>query len=270
MASAAPSAARLRDMVLEFTSFTGATERVAAKFIKASNYAVNEAVDEYFHQKDTGALPAPTSAAALVAQLNSMFDDLRDPDADPKNCIELTSTLNYLKHELKINVENAELMVVLELLQAPSIGEITREGYEHASYVLRLNKALGKDAVLFRRVYRHAFVAGRERDQKALSVENALVFWDMLFAQPGMLWKNANRDWLPLWKSFLTEKWTRSVNRDMWNMTLQFALKSMEDDSLSFWSEDGAWPSVIDDFVQWCKSKGIGGSQAMEVDDNDA
>jgi DCN1-like protein 1/2 len=121
---------------------------------------------------------------------------------------------------------------------------------------------------LFKKVYKYTFVAGRERDQKALSLENAMIYWGMLFSDPGMLWETENHDWLDLWKTFLTEKWTRSVNRDMWNMALEFATKSMDDESLSFWSEDGAWPSVIDDFVDWCRQKGIGKAESMDVDDS--
>lgn len=37
--------------------------------------------------------------------------------------------MKYLKDDLKINIEDAELFVALELLQAPSIGEISRKGY---------------------------------------------------------------------------------------------------------------------------------------------
>lgn len=43
--------------------------------------------------------------------------------------MELDSTMAYLTEKLKINIENAELLVVLELLQAPSVGMITRRGY---------------------------------------------------------------------------------------------------------------------------------------------
>lgn len=119
---------------------------------------------------------------------------------------------------------------------------------------------------LFKIVYRHAFIAGREKDQKALSLENALIYWGMLFSEPGWQWKSNNQDWLEHWRNFLNEKWTRTVSKDMWNMTFEFALKSVEDETLSFWSEDGAWPSVIDDFVEWCKQKGISKSDTMDVD----
>ncbi|TQV91910.1 defective in cullin neddylation protein 1 [Cordyceps javanica] len=277
--AASPSAAQLRTMVGEFTSFTGASERTAIKFIKASNYMVNKAVDDYFQQ---GHGTAPQHSSSLDAELNTLFDSLRDGEDDTKDRMELTSTMKYLQNDLKVNIENAELFVVLELLQAPSIGEISRHGYvegwkdssvsashkDHAKHIRKLIKALPKDAALFKKVYKYAFIVGREKDQKALSLESALIYWDMLFALPGMQWKNAHRDWLALWKRFLAEKWTRSVNRDMWNMILEFAFKSMDDDSLSFWTEDGAWPSVIDDFVEWCKANGIGKSEKMEVDDS--
>ncbi|EWY91371.1 hypothetical protein FOQG_09388 [Fusarium oxysporum f. sp. raphani 54005] len=188
--------------------------------------------------------------------------------------------MSYLTEKLQVNIENAELLVALELLQAPSVGVITRKGYvdgwkvtgagtthqEHAAHLRKLTKSLSSDPTLFKKVYRHTFVAGRDGDQKALNLETALVYWDILFAPPGMEWKTPNRNWLELWKSFLNAKWTRSVNKDMWNMTLEFALKSLSDESLSFWNEDGAWPSVIDDFVDWCREQGIGKTDGMDVD----
>lgn len=137
---------------------------------------------------------------------------------------------------------------------------------EQAQHARRQVTELATDPALFKRVYRYAFIVGREKDQKALSVENALIYWNMLFASPGMKWQTKNQDWLAHWKTFLEEKWTRSVNKDMWNMVLEFASKSLVDESLSFWNEDGAWPSVIDDFVEWCKEKGIAKSEAMDVD----
>lgn len=135
-----------------------------------------------------------------------------------------------------------------------------------AQHIRSLVASLSSDQALFKRVYKYAFVAGRERDQKALSLENALIYWTMLFAKPGWTWTSRSYDWLDLWKRFLDEKWTRSVNKDMWNMVLEFAFKSQEDESLSFWNEDGAWPSVIDSFVDWCKQNGIGKTETMEVD----
>lgn len=43
--------------------------------------------------------------------------------------MELESTMTYLQSQLKVNLENAELFVAIYLVQAPSIGEITRHGF---------------------------------------------------------------------------------------------------------------------------------------------
>lgn len=67
----------------------------------------------------------PGRVTFLVLLTNLCLDD----ENDEKDQLELESTMNYLGEKLNISLENAELFVVLELLQAPSVGEITREGY---------------------------------------------------------------------------------------------------------------------------------------------
>lgn len=118
------------------------------------------------------------------------------------------------------------------------------------------------------------FIVGKERDQRALALDTAITYWTLLFSPPGQKWVGHSArgsrssatsvDFLEEWKAFLAENWTRSVNRDMWNQTLEFAFKTMEDETLGFWSEDGAWPGVIDDFVAWYNKKKAGA--AMDVD----
>lgn len=269
-----PSAAQQKVLITQFVALTGQSERQATRYLKNAGFKLNEAVDTFFSSNGDTKGPSP-----LEVSLDKLFTQLQD-SSDEKDKLELDSTMSYLTEKLQVNIENAELLVALELLQAPSVGVITRKGYvdgwkvtgagtthqEHAAHLRKLTKSLSSDPTLFKKVYRHTFVAGRDGDQKALNLETALVYWDILFAPPGMEWKTPNRNWLELWKSFLNAKWTRSVNKDMWNMTLEFALKSLSDESLSFWNEDGAWPSVIDDFVDWCREQGIGKTDGMDVD----
>ncbi|KAJ9150743.1 Defective in cullin neddylation protein [Pleurostoma richardsiae] len=254
-----------KSLVTQFVAATGANDKTALRFLKNANFKLDVAADTYFASNpDVGGV----SSAAREATLEKMFDDLRDPSADPKDSIAAESTMAYLT-SLGVNMENAEMFVALELVQAPSFGEITRKGFvdgwkatrvnpsksAHQQYIRTRIAHLSSDPVYFKKVYRHTFIACKEPEQRALTLENALVFWDMIFSPPGRPWKTASHDWLELWKQFLGEKWTRSVNRDMWNQTLEFANKSMADETLSFWSEDGAWPGVIDEFVAWFREK---------------
>ena len=119
---------------------------------------------------------------------------------------------------------------------------------------------------LFKRVYRHTFVFAKEKDQKALPKDTAVVYWDLLFKSPGRPWVTSSTNWIEMWIEFLGTRWNKSVNKDMWNQTFEFFLKTMEDDTLGFWSEDGAWPGVIDDFVAYAKEKRGDVSDTMETD----
>ncbi|RDA82687.1 hypothetical protein CP532_6344 [Ophiocordyceps camponoti-leonardi (nom. inval.)] len=265
------TSAQQKSLVAEFVALTGASDRQASRYLRLAGYKINDAVD-------SRVLPSSLRPLPVEHVPNGLGTDEKNDDADK---LDVHSTMDYLDSKMKVNLENAELLVILELLQAPSVGEISRRGFvdgwkaagagaayqEHTAHVRRLTSSLSSDLALFKRVYRYTFVVGRDQDQKALSLENALIYWGMLFAPPGREWKTKNHDWFELWKHFLEEKWTRSVNKDMWNMTLEFALKSTADESLSFWNEDGAWPSVIDDFVIWSREKVAGKSEPMDMED---
>ncbi|OTB02236.1 hypothetical protein M426DRAFT_322818 [Hypoxylon sp. CI-4A] len=261
----APSSTTQKAAVNNFISITGAPEKTATRYLKNTGYKLNEAIDAYFQANPSSSGPSKDT------QLGKLFDSLRDDEQDQKDTLGAESSMTYLA-SLGVDLEGASLFLALELVQAPTLGEITREGFvkgwkvqpgvdtqitSQKQHLQRLVAALDKDRDLFRRVYRYAFSVGREGDQRALSLDLSILYWEMLFKKPGMIWvgKSTGINWLNEWISFLREKWTRSVSKDMWNQTFEFALKSMEDESLGFWSEDSAWPGVIDEFVAWYRRK---------------
>jgi len=134
------------------------------------------------------------------------------------------------------------------------------------AYVAGQIKLLKADMALFKRVYRHTFICSREKGQKALDKDTALIYWGMLFTAPGTPWATGSTNWIDLWAEYLNAKWSKSINKDMWNQTFEFFLKTMQDETLGFWSEDGAWPGVIDDFVAYAKEKRGDLPEVMETD----
>ncbi|KAI0127558.1 Cullin binding-domain-containing protein [Xylariales sp. AK1849] len=229
--------------------------------------------------------PGQPSAPAREKSLKDQFESLRNPQEDGPDVIGAAGAESYLQ-SIGVNFEDASFFLALYILKAETVGEITKDGFvkgwvesgteasipTQKAYFQAMTSSMTSSPETFKKVYQNTFNVSKESSQKAIPLENALTFWDMLFKTPGRPWigKQTGIDWLALWTTFLKEKWTRSINKDMWNQTLKFAIESSEDESLSFWSEDGAWHSVVDLFVAWYREKFPSGSSAGNAMDLDA
>ncbi|NP_001086584.1 DCN1-like protein 3 isoform X2 [Xenopus laevis] len=107
-----------------------------------------------------------------------------------------------------------------------------------------LNEAKQEDK--FKDLYRFTFQFGldSEEGQRSLHREIAIALWKLVFTQNKPLI-------LDQWLEFLTENPSgiKGISRDTWNMFLNFTQVIGPD--LSNYSEDEAWPSLFDTFVEW-------------------
>ena len=188
--------------------------------------------------------------------------------------------------DLSLSPDNIAVLVLSELLDSPSIGELHRQGFLHGWSALAATTPSAQKAVLrtitasldspaaraptgvFRRVYRHTFKLALAQGSKSIPLDMATEYWRLLLGEAGFAWRAPGTPWLEWWTGFLDERWRKAVNKDLWDQTLLFADKTMLDGSLSWWSEESAWPGIIDEFVDWVKTeKGVSagtGADAME------
>ncbi|MBE7179728.1 MAG: DCN1-like protein [Terriglobus roseus] len=124
---------------------------------------------------------------------------------------------------------------------------------------------------VFKRVYKHTFKLFLQPPARSLDVDTAVALWSVLFAPGGgggLRWQSPDgrADWFALWADFMRTRNKRPVNRDVWDQTLAFAEKTLEHGGVGFWSEDGAWPGVIDEFALWVKSEVPGADKVDAMD----
>ena len=180
--------------------------------------------------------------------------------------------MHYLQ-SLAVALDEPVLLAVLTQVGAPALSELSRDAFiagweqrgadtaaKQRAEVAKFRAQLRQDPDFFRAVYRHAFVLGKGAEgagARAVPLDTAVEFWRLLFDPlKGWHWRSGDgTEWLELWVAFLQEKWRKSVGRDLWDQTLAFARKTVEDGSLGWWSEDAAWPSVVDEFVEHVKEE---------------
>lgn len=116
----------------------------------------------------------------------------------------------------------------------------------------------------FKRVYKYTFPLARTGNQRGLAPDDAITYWQLLFKDPAPIWASASSPWLEWWAEFIEHKHKKTVTKDMWEQTLPLFEKTMEDESMGWWSEDAAWPSVIDEFVDFVKTEKRGETKSEE------
>jgi len=129
-------------------------------------------------------------------------------------------------------------------------GASTREPYNRTRY---WQYASDRKAA-FAELYQFCFTLAKPPQARNIDLETAVALWSVLLAPRYSIINDLT--------TFLTEKGTyRGANKDIWNMVHEFC--HTVDPSLDNYEADGAWPSLLDDFVTWAKSKTNDGTEPV-------
>ncbi|RPA74157.1 DUF298-domain-containing protein [Ascobolus immersus RN42] len=256
-----------KSAISQLVQFTGCDERSAVKYLKATNWKVDVAADAYF---TGGGVPAaaPASSASsggsVSGNLNKLFDKYQDPDN--KTLMDINGVMTYFMTDLSLNLdEDPIVFAVSELVQAKSMNGFNRAGFvagwsavgadtipKQQSHIAALRRKFESDPAYFKRVYLYTYTFFTP-DSKSLPLPEAVSTWQCIFPANSHFRKN----YLAHWVEFLQTEYKKSISRDTWTQLLEFAgwLEGEGEGGVAGYDEFGAWPSIIDSFVEYLKPK---------------
>ncbi|KAL9029835.1 MAG: hypothetical protein Q9196_001980, partial [Gyalolechia fulgens] len=212
-----------RSAIQQFIGFTSAKDSVAVKHLKAQSWNIEQAVDAFFA---SNRLPSGPSSAAQ--SLNKLFDKYRDNAKGEPDSIGVEGSMRYLA-DLGLSLDEPVVLAILTELAAPTMGELTREGFNDGWRQLRaftindqkaalanLRSSLASPSQgLFRKTYRHTFRMALSPGQRSLPLETATEYFRLLLSPPSLKWSTPSTPWLDLWLEYLTTKWKKAISKDV-------------------------------------------------------
>ncbi|CAH8260246.1 unnamed protein product [Arabidopsis lyrata] len=239
-----------RDKLQQFVAITGASEKNALQALKASDWHLEAAFDVFYSQ------PQPRSNAADVRRLEELYNRYKDPYSD----MILAEGISVLCNDLEVEPQDIVTLVLSWHMNAATACEFSRQEFISGLQALgvdsigKLHEKLPfmrselKDEQKFHDIYNFAFGWAKEKGQKSLALDTAIGMWQLLFAE---------RDW-PLvthWCDFLQDRHNKAISKDTWAQLLEFA--RTVDPVLSNYDAEGAWPYLIDEFVEYLYDKNV-------------
>ncbi|KIY48533.1 DUF298-domain-containing protein [Fistulina hepatica ATCC 64428] len=269
------------EAIVQFCSITGASVRDAKKLLDKYR-SVEAAIDVYYSNPPALSNSSPRRPPApSTSKLNNLYDKYK---GTPGDHIGAQGTID-LCVDLGVDPEDVVMLAVAYELKSPRLGEWHRQGWIDGWKALgcdalpamreaveSLRSKLSSNLDYFRKVYMHTFQFARADGQRSLPIDMAAAFWGLLIpcgVEGGALEHVNPRDddddevmssgdgWAPQylqwWLDFHEKKGTKGISKDTWSMFLEFILTI--DLNFETYDQEAAWPSAIDDFVEYAKAR---------------
>lgn len=185
--------------------------------------------------------------------VNNLFNDFKDADQDkigPESleaffeALELDPLdISALIFAWKLNAQTP-----CEFSRAEFVDGLMRLGVDSISKLKKKVHALKgmiADPVDFRSFYLFSFDYNKPPGQRTLPIDTARELWPLLLGD--------RFTHLDLWLEFLEPR-KHAITRDSFVLLLDFA-STIQHDLSNYDEEGGAWPVLLDEFVDYAKSK---------------
>jgi len=235
--------------VEQFTSITSLSDRNAVEALEKCSWDINKALNEYYAGTEGGS-KAGGKGRPTTKSLDAFFNKYKKQD-DP--LMMDSSGIAVLFGDIGVEPTDPVALVIACRCNAHEMGVFTKDEFKRGMEYIRadsssqLAERIPKlrseltDRSTLKEIYAYTFSFALERGQKNLAIEDAIAYWELLLKGHFSL--------LTEWVEFVRDHCRNTISRDLWMMILDLAISCRPD--LSDYDSEGAWPVLIDDFVDW-------------------
>ena len=234
------------------------SDKVAVEVLSAHAYNLDRALDHFFSHRaqfpSSGSSTSSPSSKADPSKLNRLFDQYADPQ---EKDVMAGEQLARFFTDLGIDPSSSLTLTYAYTLRCRSFGEIHRAELVPHYTALGLDSierikahsatavaAVVKDEAQMKAFYRWLFdFVKEEGERKTIDADAAVEMWGLVLQR----WSLCAQ-----WLTFVVEVVKlKVVSQDLWMQLYDFSREVGED--LSKYDAEGAWPVIIDDFVESVK-----------------
>lgn len=244
-----------RDKVANFQAVTGAPAKLAADFLARYGWSLDQAVDTFFTEGHTFGGRGSAVASIDQKKLDGFFRKYKAPDADTIG----SEGIQELCTDCGISTLDPVTLVLCYHCRAEQMGVFTRDEFcggmtrlgcddvqKLRAKLEELRSALS-DRAACKEIYAYTFQFALDQGQRCLPVEMCIEFWKLLLRNHFAL--------LDAWLNFVEQRCKNAISKDTWMMLYDLATQVKPD--LSDYDMNGAWPVLIDEFVETMKNGGL-------------